>query len=44
MVAATESLGGKAYTDAIGSDEVQAALEVVAGGGSDDTFEEASAA
>ncbi len=37
VVAATESLGGKAYTDAIGSDEVQAALE---GGGQDDTFEQ----
>jgi len=34
---ATESLGGKAYTDAIGSDEVQAALE---GGGQEDTFEQ----
>ena len=39
VVAATESLGGKAYTDAAGSDEVQAALEVLAGGGHDDTFE-----
>ena len=39
VVAATESLGGKAYTDAAGSDEVQAALEVLAGGGNDDTFE-----
>ena len=37
VVAATESLGGKAYTDAIGSDEVQAALE---GGGQEDTFEQ----
>ena len=42
VLAATESLGGKAYTDAIGSEEVQAALEVVAGGGQADpadTFE-----
>ncbi len=30
-LAATETLGGSAYTDAIGSDEVQAALEVIAG-------------
>ena len=37
VVAATESLEGRAYTDAIGSDEVQAALE---GGGQDDTFEQ----
>ena len=37
VVAATETLAGKAYTDAIGSDEVQAALE---GGGQDDTFEQ----
>ncbi len=44
VVAATESLGGRAYTDAVGSDEVQAALEVAAGGGSDDHVEEASAA
>ncbi len=36
VIAATESLGGKAYTDAVGSDEVQAALE---GGGQEDTFE-----
>ncbi len=36
VVAATESLGGKTYTDAVGSDEVQAALE---GGGQEDTFE-----
>ncbi len=40
LVAATESLGGKAYTDAAGSDEVQAALEVLAGGGQHDTFEQ----
>ncbi len=39
VVAATESLGGKAYTDAVGSEEVQAALEVLAGGGHEDTFE-----
>ncbi len=39
VVAATESLGGKAYTDAVGSDEVQAALEVLAGGGQEATFE-----
>ena len=39
VVAATESLGGKAYTDAVGSEEVQAALEVLAGGGQEDTFE-----
>ncbi len=39
VVAATESLGGKAYTDAVGSEEVQAALEVLAGGGQADTFE-----
>lgn len=32
VVAATETLGGKAYTDAVGSEEVQAALEVLAGG------------
>ena len=31
VVAATESLGGKAYTDAIGSDEVQAALAGIEG-------------
>ena len=37
VLAATETLGGKTYTDAIGSDEVQAALE---GGGQDDTFEQ----
>ena len=37
VVAATESLGGKAYTDAIGSDEVQAALE---GGVQEGTFEQ----
>lgn len=37
VVAATESLGGKAYTDAVGSDEVQAALE---GGGPEHTFEQ----
>ena len=28
VIAATEALGGTAYTDAVGSDEVQAALEV----------------
>ncbi len=39
VVAATESLGGKAYTNAASSDEVQAALEVLAGGGHEDTFE-----
>ena len=39
LVAATESLGGEAYTDAVGSEEVQAALGVIAGGGQDDTFE-----
>ncbi len=39
VVAATELLGGKAYTDAVGSEEVQAALEVLAGGGQEDTFE-----
>ena len=39
VLAATESLGGKAYTDAVGSDEVQAALGVLGGDGSDDTFE-----
>ncbi len=30
-IAATETLGGTAYTEAIGSEEIQAALEVVAG-------------
>ena len=42
VVAATESLGGKAYTDAVGSDEVQAALGVLGGDGQADpadTFE-----
>ncbi len=39
VVAATESLSGKAYTDAVGSDEVQAALGVLGGDGHDDTFE-----
>jgi len=40
MVAATESLEGRAYTDAVGSDEVQAALGVLGGDGHDDTFEQ----
>ncbi len=31
VVAAAETLAGKAYTDAVGSDEVQAALDVIAG-------------
>jgi len=46
VVAATESLGGKAYTDAIGSDEVQAALGVLGGDGQPDPadVEEASVA
>jgi len=46
VLAATESLGGKAYTDAVGSDEVQAALGVLGGDGHDDPadVEEASVA
>ena len=34
-LAATEKLGGTAYTEAVGSDEVQAALETVNGNGHD---------
>jgi hypothetical protein len=40
VVAATDGLGGKAYTDAIASDEVQAALDDAARGlGEESTFE-----
>jgi hypothetical protein len=41
---ATETLGGKAYTEAIGSEEVQAALETVNGHGQAELTPEQNAA